>query len=500
MGVELIAVLVAVLNFLYVIMVTSEWDEPWFHTIQVILGSVITLLGLLELVIRFNPLRFQHFAPITRLNPFFDGVALVAAIVSCIGIVQYAAGYEDSIDAGSAIDFLLLGRAIDMIRVMRFFPIFRDVVRRSGDVLPAMAGPLVLVLSVIHIFTFSGMAIWGGAIDVETLMENQDLTPLYCLNNFNSYSEGLITVFNVAVVNDWHAIAEVYLYADRNRSPLMVYTYFISAICINVFILLNVVTAFFVECKYYIIFVVFQENLLLTTIFHTAFVTKRQDPTDYNLGDDKEVHHRDFKIRTGDKTNVKQVSRASSQVRESSMYDDDDDPSSTSPEIDPSVSSNTSSAEIFQFDIYEREGFDQIMRAVTGSSDAEQEAFARSVCNYFETFESLAAGREKVGYMICCQQSMNRFGNRRFQTLAKGILTDDTLHKVVSDMHSEVLVLTSRNKSFEGRCLVRTFSHPKDCTRTLEISATILRYQPAATLLVSRIKTSPGVSDKPGNV
>lgn len=165
MGVELIAVLVAVLNFLYVIMVTSEWDEPWFHNIQVIVGSVITLMGLLELVVRFNPLRFQHFAPITRLNPFFDGMAMVAAMVSCIGIVQYAAGYETSIEAGKAVDFLLLGRAIDMIRVMRFFPIFRDVVRRSADVLPAMAGPLVLVLSVIHVFTFSGMVIWGGAIE-----------------------------------------------------------------------------------------------------------------------------------------------------------------------------------------------------------------------------------------------------------------------------------------------------------------------------------------------
>jgi hypothetical protein len=222
-----------------------------------------------------------------------------------------------------------------------------------------------------------------------------------------------------------------------------------------------------------------------------AFVTKRQDPADYSLGDDKEVHHRDFKIRTGENTNVKRVSRTSSNVHGSAEYADDDEPSSTSPEIEPSIASTASSAEIFQFDIYEREGFDQIMRAVAGSSDADQEAFARSVCNYLETFESLATGREKVGYMVCCQQSMNRFGNRRFQTLAKGFLTDDTLHKVVSDMHSEVLVLTSRNKSFEDRCLVRTFPNRKDPNSTLEISATILRYQPAATLLVSRIRISP---------
>jgi Ion transport protein len=250
MGVELIAVLVAVSNFLYVISVTSDWDEPWIDSIEVVVGSIITLLGLLELVIRFNPLRIQNFAPITRLNPFFDGLALIAALISFIGIVQCAAGYYRS-EVLVVTDWLLMGRAIDMIRMMRFFPIFRDVVRRSADVLPAMAGPLILVLSVLHIFVYFGIAIWGNAIDVDVLLENQDLTPLYCLNNFNSYVEGVVTMFNIMVVNDWQAIAQVYLYADRNSSKLIVYPFFVSAICISVFILLNVITAFFVECEYF---------------------------------------------------------------------------------------------------------------------------------------------------------------------------------------------------------------------------------------------------------
>ncbi|KAG7368064.1 ion transport protein [Nitzschia inconspicua] len=467
MGVELLAVVVAVLNFIYVLSVTSEWNAAWFEDCQIYFGAVLTLLGLLELTVRFNPLRFQHFAPITRLDPFFDGLALVAALISCLGVVQYAACFASDIDTSRAIDVLLLGRAIDMIRVMRFFPIFRDVVRRSSDVLPALAGPLVLMLSVIHIFVFAGMVIWGGAIDVERLMANEDLTPLYCLNNFNGYTTGLVTVFNVAVVNDWHAIAEVYLYADRNSSPLIVYTFFIVTICITVFIMLNVITAFFVE----------------------SFVTKNHDAMDDDPGSEKETSHREFQIRTGENTNVKKYSGPS--IRSSyhdKLQDDDDERSSESVERDRSIASNTSSGEIFFFDIYEREGFDQIMRTVAGSSDAEQEMFARNVCHYLEMFESLTIGREKVGYMVCCQQSLNRFGNRRFQISAQDFISNDTLHKVVSDMHSEVLVLSIHKKKFQSRCLVRNFPHPKDPSKILEISATLLRYQPAATLLVSRIR------------
>jgi Ion transport protein len=468
-GVELLAVMVAVLNFIYVLAVTSEWDAVWFDNCQIVLGAVLTLLGLLELTVRFNPLRFQHFASITRLNPFFDGLALVAALISCLGVIQYAACFSANVDTGRAIDVLLLGRAIDMIRVMRFFPIFRDVVRRSTDVLPALAGPLVLMLSIIHVFVFAGMLIWGGAMDVEVLMTNEDLTPLYYLNNFNSYTTGLVTIFNVAVVNDWHAIAEVFLYADRNSSPLIVYSFFIIAICITVFIMLNVITAFFVE----------------------SFVTKHHDPVDDDLGTDNktESNHQGFQIRTGENTNVKRFSALSTRTNvHNHMQGDDDEGSSASMEQDHSVNSGTSSGEVFSFDIYEREGFDQIMRAVAGSSDAEQETFARNVCHYLEMFESLTIGREKVGYMICCQQSLNRFGNRRFQISAQDFISNDTLHKVVSDMHSEVLVLSIRRKNFESRCLVRTFPHPKDSSKTLEISATLLRYQPAATLLVSRIR------------
>ena len=85
MFVELIAVVVAVTNFFYVIMVTSDFEAGWFNSIAVTVGSIITLLGLLELIIRFNPTRMPNFTPITRLNATFDGLALVGAIISFVG-------------------------------------------------------------------------------------------------------------------------------------------------------------------------------------------------------------------------------------------------------------------------------------------------------------------------------------------------------------------------------------------------------------------------------
>eukprot|EP00980_Cylindrotheca_fusiformis_P007439 scaffold1533_cov98-Cylindrotheca_fusiformis.AAC.3 len=436
MGVELIAVFVAITNFVYVILLTSEFDFDWFDSAAVSCGSAITLLGLLELVIRFNPLRIPNFAPLTRLNVTFDGIALVGAVVSLSGILCYAAGYHDI-----ATDYILMGRAIDMIRIMRFFQIFRDIVRRSSDVLPAMRGPVILVLTVLHFFVHIGRTLWGGALDEAKLAKNAELTPLYYLNNFNSYAKGVVTMFNVFVVNDWHAIAEVFL------------------ICCGVFIMLNVLTAFFVEGK--------------TKLLGDS------DSRNRTVKDNAKTS--DFRIHTGEKSKVKRVSSVRS-LREVADPEDED----MSPGDEYSVASNNTT-EIFSFDVYEREGYDRIMAQVNKGPSEEGETFARGVCDYLEVFESLVVGREKVGYMVCCQQSMNRFGNRRFKNNAADYVKEDILHKIVGDMHSELLVLSTRKK-FHGRCLVRTFEHKTNPSLSLEIAAALLRDHPAVSLLVSRIR------------
>jgi hypothetical protein len=282
MSIELVAVAVAVVNFCYVILLSSTFDHEWFNSAQERVGVVITLVAGFELAIRFNPLRIPDFTPLTRLNATFDGLALVAALASSIGIVKYVAGWP------MALEYILMGRAMDMMRIMRFFQMFRDVVRRSADVLPALAGPVVLVATTLHIFVYVGMAIWGGAVHVGS--HQGEITYLYDLNNFNSYQEGVVTMFQVLVVNDWHAIAEVFLYADRCSSPYIVYPFFIIGNLVGVSIMLNVLTAFFVE----------------------SFVTKLQesgaDATDSMTTVQKD---RDFNIHTSENTSVRRVSASS---------------------------------------------------------------------------------------------------------------------------------------------------------------------------------------------
>jgi hypothetical protein len=78
-------------------------------------------------------------------------------------------------------------------------------------------------------------------------MHDDEIEPFYDLNNFNEYTSGLLTMFNIFVVNDWQAIAGVYLNcAEKLSSPYIVYPFFVIANLVGVNIMLNVFTAFFV--------------------------------------------------------------------------------------------------------------------------------------------------------------------------------------------------------------------------------------------------------------
>jgi hypothetical protein len=114
---------------------------------------------------------------------------------------------------------------------------------------------------------------------------------------------------------------------------------------------------------------------------------------------------------------------------------------------------------------------------------------ARDVCSYLEIYETLAPGRETVGYLVCDQQTLERFGNRRFKTKAIGFLDENTLHSVVSDMHSELLA-RALGASIHDRSLKQTFPHRREAGKALEISASLLRRHPALSLFVSRTVVS----------
>lgn len=110
----------------------------------------------------------------------------------------------------------------------------------------------------------------------------------------------------------------------------------------------------------------------------TAFVTKLNDDVDAPTGDTVTANC-DFAAHSG-----RAVQRMTSQLNMKDVKE--------SLEEGNEEASDAESEEMYEFDVYEREGYDKIMRTVAYGNDDDDE-FARQICDVLEVFESLCPGR-----------------------------------------------------------------------------------------------------------
>jgi hypothetical protein len=93
-----------------------------------------------------------------------------------------------------------------------------------------------------HCIVHVGVALWRNLIVVGS---TQGIEPFYDVQNFNGIPSGMLTIFNIAIGNDWNAIVAVFLTIS---SPTVVYPFFMVAreiLCI----LISVLSAFFIQGK-----------------------------------------------------------------------------------------------------------------------------------------------------------------------------------------------------------------------------------------------------------
>mmetsp|Transcript_3341 Transcript_3341/g.3723 ORF Transcript_3341/g.3723 Transcript_3341/m.3723 type:complete len:894 (-) Transcript_3341:100-2781(-) len=453
--VEISSVIVAIFNFLFVMIYASQsQSNDMDDKSELIIGSLITLLTLLEMSIRYNP--WQHsrrINSINRLNAVLDGMGCIGGIVSSFGIILYISGHE------SGMEYLLIGRAIGMIQSMRFSVWFREVLKRSLYVLPFLAGPIILILTTMHVFVYIGMALWEGAVDVEEQASNEDVEYLFYLNNFNSYSQGCITVFNILVVNDWHEIATVFLYANRCSSPFIVYLYFVMVIIVVVCIVLNVIVAFFVE----------------------TFVTQ------ISLVDVEELSN-DEGGTSSTQTLQPEASTRISPISRSWIFDSNDLKKTAM-----KSSSCPITGEILDFDVIRREEFDDIMQSVANDDDKQIEVFARSLLHSIEAVNALTPGRKNnVAHILCCRHSKIQFKTKSFCGLVKVYLPrDEDLQSLITGIKESLLASNSSDQSSNpNQQIVQYLPNPNNNSEMLQISGALLPQNNAIVLLTAVVSES----------
>ncbi|KAG5545318.1 hypothetical protein RHGRI_017699 [Rhododendron griersonianum] len=147
---------------------------------------------------------------------------------------------------GEWIRYLLLARMLRFFRLLMHVQRYRAFLATFLSLVPSLMPYLGTIFCVMCIYCSLGVQIFGGIVhagnpklDGTDLVEND-----YLLFNFNDYPNGMVTLFNLLVMNDWQVWMKSY--KDLTGTS-WTYIYFISFYLIAVLLLLSLVVAFVLE-------------------------------------------------------------------------------------------------------------------------------------------------------------------------------------------------------------------------------------------------------------
>ncbi|KAL3714981.1 hypothetical protein ACJRO7_006829 [Eucalyptus globulus] len=147
---------------------------------------------------------------------------------------------------GEWIRYLLLARLLRLMRLLMHVKRYRAFVATFLTLLPSLMPYLGIIFCVMCIYCSLAEQIFGGMVNAgNSKLEETDLAADdYLLFNFNDYPNGMVTLFNLLVMNNWQDWMQSYKELTGTSWTLI---YFISFYLITVLLLLNLVVAFVLE-------------------------------------------------------------------------------------------------------------------------------------------------------------------------------------------------------------------------------------------------------------
>lgn len=147
---------------------------------------------------------------------------------------------------GEWIRYLLLARLLRLIRLLMHVQRCRAFLATFLTLIPSLMPYLGTIFCVLCIYCSLGLQLFGGIVNAgNSDLEGTDLDDSdYLLFNFNDYPNGMVTLFNLLVMNNWQVWMQSYTELTGTSWTLI---YFVSFYLISVLLLLNLVAAFVLE-------------------------------------------------------------------------------------------------------------------------------------------------------------------------------------------------------------------------------------------------------------
>ncbi|KAI8007666.1 Two pore calcium channel protein 1A [Camellia lanceoleosa] len=241
---EYLVVFILILNLAAVIVETTLDIEN--NSAQKIWQKVEFVFGwlyVIEMALKIYAYGFENY--------WRDGQNRFDFIITWVIVIGETATFLDPdgltfLSNGEWIRYLLLARMLRLIRLLMHVQRYRAFVATFLTLIPSLMPYLGTIFCVMCIYCSLGLQIFGGTVNAGNPdLDGTDLAKNdYVLFNFNDYPNGMVTLFNLLVMGNWHIWMQSY---KELTGTSWTYAYFVSFYLITILLLLNLVMAFVLE-------------------------------------------------------------------------------------------------------------------------------------------------------------------------------------------------------------------------------------------------------------
>ncbi|CAL8071395.1 unnamed protein product [Orchesella dallaii] len=227
--------LIIVLVFLNTgILATEHYHQPpWLDDFQEVTNIFFVILFTLEMLLKMFSLGFQGY--FVSLFNRFDSFVVVSSILEIVLT-------NSEVIPPLGVSVLRCVRLLRVFKVTKYWRSLSNLVASLLNSIQSIASLLLLLFLFIVIFSLLGMQVFGGKF-------NFDSTEDKPRNNFDSFWQSLLTVFQILTGEDWNEVMYygIAAYGGVSSVGVIACIYFIILFICGNYILLNVFLAIAVD-------------------------------------------------------------------------------------------------------------------------------------------------------------------------------------------------------------------------------------------------------------
>jgi two pore calcium channel protein len=137
------------------------------------------------------------------------------------------------------------------LRVLRILTVLAEaqpyqvVFNTLLNIIPSFSTLLGVIIVMFYLFSLAGIELFGGKVYPEnsSIKNDASLPPNYVLNNFNDFAGGLLTLFELVVLNNWQVVSQTFV----DVTSKVAHIYFVLFYFMSVLVVFNLMIAFIID-------------------------------------------------------------------------------------------------------------------------------------------------------------------------------------------------------------------------------------------------------------